>query len=117
MLKHGFTVTAIALALLATSIVFAQQGPSTGFQSYGFGTFSCENWLTARGGPDGLQKTSNTAWVLGFVSGAGWAGPGPLKTADVDTIESWMDNYCRDHRLDAITIASEALVLELEIKP
>ena len=117
MLKHGFTVTAIALALLATSLVFAQQGPSGEFQSYGFGTSSCETWLTARSGPDELQKTSNTAWVLGFVSGAGWAGPEPLKTTDVDTIESWMDNYCRDHRLEAITIAGEELVLELQITP
>lgn len=115
MLKRGLSVTATVLAMLATSIALARQGPSAGFQSYGVGTYSCETWLTARSGPDGPQRTANTAWVLGFVSGAGWAGPEALKVTDVDTIESWMDNYCRDHRLEAITIASEELVRELEV--
>jgi hypothetical protein len=85
----------------------------------GSASTSCGAWTTERShlipgvpvGPEYINAMEDESWVLGFLSGIGFAnqnGDDPLSGVDTDGIWAWVDNYCRDHPLDTIAKAATA---------
>jgi hypothetical protein len=78
----------------------------------GAGVLSCETWAANR--RDGVAVAVDQ-WILGFLSGAAYQGPGPqvlnpLKGVDADAVWAWMDTYCRAHPIDRIADAGVAFI-------
>jgi hypothetical protein len=99
----------IAAAMLAASTMSANADK---YRTYGVGTQSCGYW-TKNVQPRGDDYFIVMAWVLGFVSGVGYAGDDILQLTDADALESFVTNYCLAHPLDHVSAASRALVGEL----
>jgi hypothetical protein len=82
----------------------------------GQGGASCGTWLEAR-----RTRGSDTwvfrAWILGFVSGVNAASQLDfLVEPDANAIFAWFDNYCRQHPLDKLSKASNALIEDLVMR-
>jgi hypothetical protein len=79
----------------------------------GAGAASCGAWSKPR---DIDDKSKNTQWLLGFLSGINDANSGPdfLSHTDADGVIAWVDNYCRQHPLDHIVEAASKLATELD---
>jgi len=106
--------TALALIVLGLLIhgggrVAAQRGQ---WESYGPTIDSCGTFTKTTG----ANRVALEWWVLGFVSGAGYAqsqsGVGLAKT-DPDGVTEWVAKYCADHPLDPFARAVIELVAEL----
>ena len=80
------------------------------FLVYGEGNSSCGEWTSKR------NLAANAAWLVGFVSGAGFVSPAPFKKTDTAGLEAWMDTYCAEHPLVSIADAAGKLVDELSAK-
>lgn len=71
---------------------------------------SCGSWTQER--HDG-QNFLYEQWVLGFLSGVGWAGGSnynPLEGLDYNAVTLWMDNYCKSRPLESIVSALVAFI-------
>jgi hypothetical protein len=79
---------------------------------YGQHGQSCGTWLEARNKKSNSNTAQLQSWVLGFISGAGYAGIN-LKETDFNAALYWIDNYCKDSPLKTILDATEGLVIEL----
>lgn len=109
------TVAATVYATAPTAVMAAQKVPApTKYIVFGVGTASCGRWVEAP--KDSLPAEGYLAWVLGFLSGAGWAGADTIRDIDNDAIKVWMNNYCQAHPLDSIAMGAQALALELKVK-
>jgi hypothetical protein len=76
------------------------------FTSIGAGNASCGTWTANRR----VQVKSMDAetWVLGFLSGIGYAGNGnPLANMDAEGVWAWIDKYCSAYPISTIIIAAE----------
>jgi hypothetical protein len=107
----------LAAAALATVLLYvaisgsAQAAPSGQYTTYGEGSLSCGTWLAHRTG--GEQYPYN-AWVLGWVSAAGYYQVrGALRDTDSNALIAWVDKYCREHPLDPINKAANRVVESL----
>jgi len=80
---------------------------------YGHGLLTCGRWTAARSdGGDPVEKQDMTVWADGYVSAISVHDP-HLRETDVAGMESWLDNYCREHPLDIFQVAVQHLVFEL----
>ena len=103
----GIGVVAIACLLLGHG-----SGSARGqYLVYGHGNLSCGRWTEDKR----IREDAHT-WVLGFVSGAGWASPESQRQMDSNGMAMWIDRYCAAHPLDTIQNAAGGLALELERK-
>jgi hypothetical protein len=73
--------------------------------SIGVGASACGSWAAGR--PDGRE-----VWILGFLSGVGFATneADPLSGRAPKAVWAWMDNYCQTHPLEKIEKVGEAFV-------
>jgi hypothetical protein len=82
------------------------------YHMIGVGTNSCGAWTSARAGSNPYLKLAAEQWVVGYLSGVGFAGApegdNPLNEVDADGVWAWMDNYCRAKPLDSIATAGAA---------
>ncbi len=106
-------IACVAVGLAAVCgryAVHAQNRPAGGeYTVYGDGAEPC--WkLDTR--PRSFGSVEQRSWVVGFVSGYGYAH-GRLKKVDVAALTAFVDSYCRAHPRDDIAKATEALVEEL----
>ena len=109
MLKAAILVGAVAFLAPVTAQA-ADPGQSTPPMSYGAGVKSCGTWLADRR-ENGVMAAVDTAWLLGWVSAAGYYDArGNLRHTDSDAIAAWVDKFCREHPLDDISIAAAQLV-------
>jgi len=104
--------------ILAGVLCFVIGGAvANGFTTYGHGVSSCGYWVSNRtavnSDDDGWPSRVNRAWVVGFVSGAGYTSPSDLVEVDSSAINAYMDRYCAAHPLDRISVAASRLVDEL----
>lgn len=109
-------VLAGVLVILVGSISIARA-----YQSIGSGgVTSCAEWTVFRRHPDGFAAIVAGTWVLGFLSGVGWAdveGQGgelmnPLNGVQADTVWAWIDRYCRANPSDTIAWAAGQFALD-----
>jgi hypothetical protein len=103
----------IVLAVLLFSSSARAQGT---YRAVGEGGVSCGTWTAERANnPAELYWLSESAWVLGFLSGVGYEGAGdvdPLRGVDAKGVEAWLDNYCRTHPLQTLVDAAGTFVIE-----
>ena len=107
------------MRILILSVLLAGSVSAHGLELYGAGAESCGKWIEF--GKDEIMRYHFNQWVLGFISaasvfdGAKKLGfeSGELAETDSDTVDAWMENYCRENPLDKIVIAAGVLVGEL----
>ena len=77
----------------------------------GLGNAPCEAWTAVR---HGQHKMDFEQWILGFLSGAGFAAhdKNPLHGRNPDAVWAWIDNYCTAHPLNRIADGGAAFVLD-----
>lgn len=66
-----------------------------------------------------LQKDVYEAWIMGFVSGAGYGysmNDRMLAETDYEGGTAWIEKYCSEHPLDELARASISLVEELSAR-
>lgn len=102
----------IIATLLACMVVGAPD--AIAFTLIGNGVSSCGSWTADRRevGGNPVVTFGNHAWLLGFLSGVGYAGTDfdPLRGLDAGAVSAWVDNYCAVRPLNDISIAAEAFV-------
>ena len=106
--------TALYLALMTTALLAPPhlRAQVSGATTYGLGTKSCESW-TADRKQNNVIATANEAWVLGFVSGVGFASLVELEKTDANAINLWISTYCQKNARRSISEAAGALAQEL----
>jgi hypothetical protein len=103
------TKRVLVLAIMVGGLMC--ESASAGFKAIGAGNSSCGTWVADRQG-NGALAHQDVSWVLGFLSGLGYAGPhDPLHGLDANAVTVWVDNYCHDHPLEEIAKAAMAFDL------
>ena len=100
----------LLLGLITTLLSSTTQAED--YKSYGLHSVSCGSWTQER---KEKINTPSEAWILGFISGAGWAGRNMAYT-DIDAVFGWIDHYCKENPLDNLIDAAEGIIATLEAK-
>lgn len=100
----------LALAVAASGTAAADEAPRLTMIGLGAGT-SCAAWTDAGRSDEGLEQ-----WAFGFASAiaAGaqlQSGADPLGSLDADAVHAWLEQYCRRHPGDAVSVALVRLVV------
>jgi hypothetical protein len=76
------------------------------------GDRTCGQWATRKQMP--YNELSAEAWLMGFMTGpAVGTSKDVLADTDGDSVNLWMDNYCRAHPLDRVGTGATTLYFEL----
>lgn len=98
------------LILLAVSSKINAQG----IVIIGTGQSSCGKWANAHE----TQKDMTVQWVAGYISGYGSYGKKPINIfPDYETINLWVDVYCKRNPTDIILLSASALIQHLGGQP
>jgi hypothetical protein len=87
---------------------------------YGLGTQGCGKYVAVadqgkRG--DGQEVYQYITWMSGFMSHASSVnGVDYFKNSDTESVQLWLENYCRAHPLEPFAIAVAQLMVELSKK-
>jgi hypothetical protein len=78
---------------------------------------SCGAWQEARRARN-VQAIGQESWVLGYVSASNAFAVATtqndfLAAVDAEAIWAWLDNYCRQHPLEKLAKATDALIVDL----
>jgi opacity protein-like surface antigen len=107
MMMRFLLPAALAVVLLSASAQAAEYNEIGGGVSS-----SCGRWTEARSNQAKAFAYMYQQWVVGFLSGIGYAGvefgADPLRGMDADGVWAWIDNYCRGHPIDTISAATKA---------
>ena len=106
----------VAVAVLAP--LGAQKQPEADYRVYGQGALPCRDWVESQKAADPAKYDAayvHEVWLLGFVSGAGYAGL-PMRATDSRGIKSFVDQYCAGRPEDNLSQAATALVRGLRVK-
>jgi hypothetical protein len=102
----------LILTVLTVGLMTGFAEDTGAYQVIGAGAVSCGTWTKERSDPQAHSLASiDVNWVLGFLSGIGYAGVGgdnPLRGMDNEGVSGWIDNYCRAHPIDHISGAAAA---------
>lgn len=79
------------------------------------GEISCQYWFSGRSTLD--MRLLNTTWLVGYLSANGWKSRDIyLNQTEIQSIELWTDEYCRNHPESSISIGARDLAKELQQK-
>jgi len=101
----------LAITLLgATFYVNAQ-----GVRVQGVGTLSCGKYLELRASKNAYQDGAFVSWVWGYMAGFNMEvrQPTTRESPDEASTLAYVDKYCREHPLDSVLLATNALLQEL----
>jgi hypothetical protein len=111
-----------ALALIGAA-VFMPTRPVSGDTSFfsftAIGYRSCGRWTDDRR-QGALDMDADEFWVSGFLSGVNFSRATDGKSGSLGSgtdqpgLYAWIDNYCQQHPLDDIAVATIELVYELD---
>lgn len=108
----------LMLSVLSAVVLLAVPQPAASYKVIGAGNASCGTWTSerakaARSG-DHFFEVSEENWVLGFLSGVGYAGAGmdPLQGLDANAVVAWLDQYCQAHPRSSLEKAAVMFVME-----
>lgn len=98
-------------------LLFAGQAPA--YFVWGIGEMSCNQLVTAKIEYDHArdQRThlAQLNWIKGFITGINWTRDSNIaRDLSIETVDEWVDGYCRKNLNDSIAKASAALVVYLE---
>jgi hypothetical protein len=98
----------VAVAISSASISFPAM---SAYEVFAHGTQLCSKWNSEEAKDSWIYRT-NEAWVLGFVSGAGFGEDSEYDTSYTTMLE-WVERYCEANPQKAISDATESLIYEL----
>jgi hypothetical protein len=103
----------IALGL----VLFAGQAPA--YFTWGIGEMPCKRFVSAKIEYDHArdQRThlAQLNWIKGFITGINWSRDSNIaRDLTIETVDRWIDGYCRKNLNQSIAEASAALVIHLE---
>lgn len=103
----------IALGL----VLFAGQAPA--YFTWGIGEMPCKRFVSAKiefdHARDQRTHLAQLNWIKGFITGINWSRDSNIaRDLSIETVDAWIDNYCRKNLIDSIAEASAALVVHLE---
>jgi hypothetical protein len=107
-----------ATSLIVMSMVLVTNQVSAGYHALGVGVaVSCGAWQEARRARN-VQAMGQESWVLGYVSATNAFAVATtqndfLAAVDAAAIWAWLDNYCRQHPLEKLAEATDALIVDL----
>jgi hypothetical protein len=112
---HLRTILTVVVATLV-SVSTAAQGPKVAVMS--FQDTSCGAWSKSTG--DEFTRAQYHSWFRGFVSGYNFGNPAQQvalgRMPDSDTLNLYVDKYCRENPLQPFTFAAFTLVREIRDK-
>jgi hypothetical protein len=112
----------LAAALWTAAAIVAMPAGSEAqqYRVRGPGAQSCQIWSENRAGGNVAEATAMQAWVDGFVSAmnvvsaVNGRGPDIAGGAGDAGFFAWIDAYCAKHPLDHLSVATVALLQELD---
>jgi hypothetical protein len=109
MMKNVF----LALCL----VLFA--GQASAYFTWGVGSETCNFYVSAKAEYDHArdQRThlAHLNWIKGFITGINWSRESDIaRDLSIETVDQWIDAYCRANLDASIGEASAALVVDLE---
>jgi hypothetical protein len=126
LLGRMFRKGSVAAVLLA---VFLISGTAWALQPGEYAVFSvtgksCGHWTAAkeefsRETPDLRWAIAYSAWVGGYLTAYSlWVekGSGPVTGVDHAGAIAWLDNYCQENPLKAVSLAAELLIYAIKAK-
>jgi len=111
-------VVGLLVAVTVLAPVGAQKQPEADYRVYGQGGLLCREWVEAQRDADPAKYDAAyvyDVWMLGFVSGAGYAGL-PMRETNSKAIKTFVDQYCAARPTDSVSYAAAALVRGLRVK-
>ncbi|MBT8070215.1 MAG: hypothetical protein HKP21_10035 [Xanthomonadales bacterium] len=98
-------------------VLFAGQAPA--YFTWGIGEMPCNRFVSAKiefeHARDQRTHPAQLNWVKGFITGINWSRDSNIaRDLTIETVDSWIDGYCRKNLNDSIAEASAALVVHLE---
>ena len=105
--------------LLFTLCLVLSSGQVSAYFTWGMGSQTCKLYVTSKAEYDYArdQRThlAHLNWIKGFVTGINWSRDSDIaRDLSIETVDTWIDAYCRQNLGDTIATASEAMVSDLE---
>lgn len=102
-------VFALSVALLSTT-------PAAAWWVSGHGSLQCGEWLEGRKG-NSLNTLGASTWLQGFLSGYNFSLDTQVgRDVKYQSIEAFVDKYCRENPLGKVADAAVSLVEKLSKK-
>ena len=93
------------------SVMVSTSGYGASFMGVAAG--NCETWTKDKE-EDCEAYRFDRVYLIGFLRGVNSLAPKDIMAStDAEGLTGWIDNYCKEHPLDAIDDAANALALEL----
>jgi hypothetical protein len=99
----------VASCLLLLPFAASAASPPATYRIIGFGGASCGSWTADRVERYSTGAIAKGAWILGFLSGIGFASnndDNPLGGVDAEGVWGWIDNYCRANPIKTLSDAT-----------
>jgi hypothetical protein len=105
------------LFLALCLVLFA--GQASAYFTWGMGSQTCHLYVSAKAEYDHArdQRThlAHLNWIKGFITGINWSRESDIaRDLSIETVDGWIDTYCRANLDASIGEASAALVVDLE---
>ena len=119
-LGKGFIIVEkLMKRILFTLCLMLLAGQASAYYTWGMGSQTCNLYVTAKAEFDHArdQRThlAHLNWIKGFVTGINWSRDSDIaRDLSIDTVDQWIDSYCRKNLGDSIAKASAEMVIDLE---
>ena len=106
-------------SFLFTLCLVLSAGQASAYYTWGMGSQTCKLYVSAKAeyehARDRRTHLAHLNWIKGFITGINWSRDSDIaRDLSVETVDRWIDAYCRQNLGDSIGTASEALVTDLE---
>ena len=106
-------------SFLFTLFLMLFAGQASAYFTWGMGAQTCKLYVTAKAEYDFArdQRThlAHLNWIKGFITGINWSRDSDIaRDLSVETVDRWIDAYCRKNLHATIAEASAAMVSDLE---
>jgi len=94
-------------------------GQVAAYYAWGMGQQTCADFVTAKAeyefARDQRTHLAQLNWIKGFITGINWSRDSDIaKDLSIETVDNWIDAYCRANSGATIAEASAAMVVDLE---
>lgn len=105
--------------LMLTLFLLLPAGQASAYYAWGMGQQTCANFVASKAefeyARDQRTHLAQLNWIKGFITGINWSRDSDIaKDLSIESVDDWIDSYCRANTGDTIAEASAALVADLE---
>ena len=104
---------------LLTLCLLLFAGQSSAYFTWGMGSQTCNLYVSSKAEYDHArdQRThlAHLNWIKGFITGINWSRDSDIaRDLSIETVDRWIDGYCRNNLNATIAQASAEMVKDLE---